>query len=772
MTLTVSLVGNPNCGKTTLFNALTGARQRVGNWPGVTVEKKVGQTKIDHQICQVVDLPGVYSLSVPTQDGSVDERIACEYLLSGDSDVVVNILDASNLERNLYLTTQLLEMQVPLVIAVNMMDIAKKRGYQLDLEKLAEMTGCQVVPLISRKGKGVAALKQAIQTAATQARDEVAAYDTPISAAVDRLVTQLDMTTLPQSVSARWLALRLLEQDQLARQLIATQASLLAEADQEVEQLKTAHPEGLDLYLADLRYQKLAEWMQEIQVVVKTKRASVTHLLDKVALNRWLGVPIFLLVMYLIFECAITLGGAFQPLFDDSSRVLFMQGFQALGISLGLPSWLTAVLSQGVGLGLNTVLTFIPQIGALFLMLSLVESSGYMARAAFVMDKLMQWVGLPGKSFVPLVIGFGCNVPGIMATRTLESRRDRLLTIFISPFMSCGARLAIFAVFSTAFFPQGGALVVFSLYLLGILIALFTGLILKLTLLKGQPAPFVMELPPYHAPNIKSVLIEAWCRLKQFLLRAGKIIIPVCVVIGTLNGIQWNGKLVEQGSPVSVLSSIGKMITPVLHPMGVTTENWPATVGLITGVLAKEVVVGTLNTLYTQGAVENEAAETPFQPLQGVKSAIQQTVNNIRDLSAASFANPFEANEAEHDISETAMGNMVKQFETPLAAYSYMLFVLLYIPCISTAAVMSKEAGRGWSWLSVMWSTIIAYAMATLVYQLGSIQQNGASSFIWSAFAIVLIAFAIIAMHRIARHLSMGAMALGCDKTKCGGCAC
>ena len=352
--------------------------------------------------------------------------------------------------------------------------------------------------------------------------------------------------------------------------------------------------------------------------------------------------------MYMMFEFSITIGGALQPLFDDTSHVIFIDGMTHLGVSIGLPLWMTAIFAQGIGLGINTVMSFIPQIGCMFLFLSLLEDSGYMARAAFVMDKLMQYIGLPGKSFVPLIVGFGCNVPAVMATRTLETRRDRLLTIMMAPFVSCGARLAIFAVFASAFFSTGGALIVFLLYILGIVGAIITGLVIKGTLLKGDNTPFIMEIPVYHLPNMKTILIHTWNRLKRFIFRAGKVIIPICLLIGTLNSIQMNGQVVVDGSRDSLLSQVGKMVTPIFEPMGVQEDNWPATVGLVTGVLAKEVVVGTLNTLYTQDRPQDMASVgRNYDFWSELGGAFTTTFNSFKNMTWETFANPFTANEAD-----------------------------------------------------------------------------------------------------------------------------
>ncbi|MEM9244107.1 MAG: ferrous iron transport protein B, partial [Pseudomonadota bacterium] len=464
---------------------------------------------------------------------------------------------------------------------------------------------------------------------------------------------------------------------------------------------------------------------------------------------RWLGIPIFLFLIYLMFELSMNIGTLLQPLFDISSTTLFINGFSYLGHIWGVPPWITAIFAEGIGLGVNTVVNFIPQIGLMFLFLSLLEDSGYMARAAFVMDRFMQFAGLPGKSFVPLIVGFGCNVPGIMATRTLDSRRDRILTCMMSPFMSCGARMAIFVVFVGAFFPRHGGFILFLLYIIGIAVAILTGVLLKKSILRSESSPFVLELPIYHVPTMRSTLYLTWNRLKRFIFRAGKVIIPVCVLIGSLNSIEIHHQTVKhanQTSQHSLLSYVGRGITPVLAPMGVKQDNWPATVGLITGTLAKEVVIGTLNTLYTQNNNSLENAYKDFHLWQGLKSSVTQTVSGFSQVFSGTMLNPFTANEADHDMSKTAIGNMVAAFSTPVAAFAYLLFVLLYIPCVSTIGVLTREVGKAWAWGSTIWSFYIAYSLAVIFYQVCTFALHPLRSILWIAGLLLIQAIVFIVL--------------------------
>lgn len=484
--LTIGLIGNPNSGKTTLFNQLTGARQRVGNWAGVTVERKEGHfATTDHQVT-LVDLPGTYSLTTISSQTSLDEQIACHYILSGDADLLINVVDASNLERNLYLTLQLLELGIPCIVALNMLDIAEKQQIRIDIDALSARLGCPVVPLVSTRARGIEALKLAIDRYKENDTVELVHYAQPLLQEADSLADAMakDMPLKQR----RWLGLQMLEGDIYSR-------AYAGDAAQDLDASIARLSETMDdpaLHIADARYQCIAAICDTVSNTLTAEPSRFTTAVDKIVLNRFLGLPIFLFVMYLMFLLAINIGGALQPLFDVGSVALFIHGIQWIGYTLHFPDWLTIFLAQGLGGGINTVLPLVPQIGMMYLFLSFLEDSGYMARAAFVMDRLMQALGLPGKSFVPLIVGFGCNVPSVMGARTLDAPRERLMTIMMAPFMSCGARLAIFAVFAAAFFGQNGALAVFSLYVLGIVMAVLTGLMLKHTIMRGEATPFVM----------------------------------------------------------------------------------------------------------------------------------------------------------------------------------------------------------------------------------------------------------------------------------------
>lgn len=754
----IALVGNPNCGKTTLFNALTGARQRVGNWPGVTVEKKTGQFEHAGQSLEVVDLPGTYTLGSPDADGALDERIAQAFLAAGTARLIVNIVDASNLERNLYLTAQLLEMHLPVVVALNMMDVAKDRQMRIDAEGLARRLGCPVVPIVAARKRGIEALKDAVVAAAAAPRRGRIdlAYPGAVEQAVDELAPHLGVG----EDRRRWLALRLLEGDAEALSAAPVGASdRLPRLKARIEEEAGDEP---DILIAAGRY----AWVHGVVAAALTRTGEVgrnlSDRIDRVVLNRMLGIPIFLAVMYAMFMLTINVGGAFIDFFDILFGTILVDGFGALLGRLGSPDWLTALLADGVGGGIQTVATFIPIIGCLFLCLSALEDSGYMARAAFVMDRFMRTIGLPGKSFVPLIVGFGCNVPAIMAARTLENQRDRTMTIVMAPFMSCGARLPVYALFAAAFFPIGGQNLVFGLYLVGIGAAVLTGLVLKRTLLQGETSPFIMELPPYHLPAIGNVLIRTWDRLKGFVLRAGRVIVGVVVVVAFLNSWGSDGSFGNQDSDKSVLASIGRAMVPVFQPMGIDEDNWPATVGIFTGLLAKEAVVGTLDALYGGLAAGEAAADggeddagAGFSLWGGIAAAFATIPANLAEVAArvtdplgldiGDVASP-EAAALEQQVGTGTFTAMASRFDGAAGAFAYLLLVLLYMPCVAATAAVYRETNLRWTLFVCGWTTLMGYSAAVLFYQAATFARDPATSALWILGMLGLLGAALAAM--------------------------
>ena len=723
--LIIGLVGNPNCGKTTLFNRWTGARQRVGNWPGVTVDRKSGSCRCGDRRLAVIDTPGIYALAA----ASLDEQVTRDFLLSGEADLVVNIIDAANIERNLYLTSQLLEMGVPLVVALNMIDVAEERRLTIDVAGLATRLGCPVVAMTASRNQGVDELKQVLLETAGRVRTQPREVVMPaaVIAARDSLAASLKAAGLATDLDGRWLALKLLEGDEQVEDTLVPHPEIGEQAALLRARIEAAEGEEADIVIASARYAFISALTSDVVENRGEASASLSDRIDRVVLSRVFGLPIFLVAMYLVFLFTINLGGAFIDFFDQLAGALFVDGFAALLTALHAPDWLVAVLATGIGGGLQTMATFIPPIGCMFLCLSLLEDSGYMARAAFVMDRFMRLIGLPGKAFVPLLVGFGCNVPAIMAARTLDSRRDRVLTVMMAPFMSCGARLPVYALFAAAFFPTGGQNLVFALYLIGIGFAVFTGLVLKNTLLRGEVAPFVMEMPPYHLPSLTSVVLRAYERMQAFLFKAGRILVPVIMVLSLLNSLGTDGSFGNENTERSALAAVSRQITPVLAPMGVSADNWPATVGLFTGIFAKEAVVGTLDALYTGMGGPAEGAEgEPFSlwpAIAGAFATVPANLVGVLDtlvdplgLSIGEVADRDLAAE-EQGVTTATFGSMVTLFGSRSAAFSYLLFVLLYFPCSAAIAAVYRETGPGWTLFAGAWTTGLAYLAASVFYQ-------------------------------------------------------
>ncbi|KHN54547.1 iron transporter FeoB [Dickeya fangzhongdai] len=729
----ICVVGNPNCGKTTLFNVLTGGKQTVGNWPGVTVEKKVGSYRYQQQQVTLVDLPGVYSLN-PSSESSEDERVARDYILSGEANLVLNIVDASNLERNLYLTAQLLDMQVPMVVAVNMMDIATARKLDIDIAGLQQRLGCPVIPITASQKKGIEMLREGCQAALAQPVIPPVSipYDAPLSQAAQAIAEQLQGQSAIRN--PHWLAIQLLEGDVTVRNRVPADA--LAFADAQVTRLVAEYEDELDIFLADARYQFVGTVAREVITRRGEVSATLTDKIDRIVLHRFFGIPIFLLVMYLMFVFTINIGSAFIDFFDKLFGTLLVDGFGELLLALHTPEWLKTLLADGVGGGIQTVSTFIPVIGCLYLFLSWLEDSGYMARAAFVMDRFMRSIGLPGKAFVPLIVGFGCNVPAVMATRTMERHSDRVVTVMMAPFMSCGARLPVYVLFASALFVEGGQNLVFGLYLVGIAAAIATGFLLKNTALKGDASAFVMEIPPYHLPSLRSVLIRTWERLKGFLLRAGRLIVVVVTVLGFLNSMGTDGSFGNQNTQKSVLSAVGQAIVPVFKPMGIREENWPAAVGVFTGIFAKEAVVGTLDSLYGAMAASQSGGakeEKTFSLIDGIHGALATIPENLGKLGDA-LLNPMGINVGDltdtdtiakdNKFSVTSLTVISQQFDGHLGAFSYLLMVLLYIPCVAAVSAIWREVGTAWTLFCAGWTIQVGYSTAVVVYQIGRFAEH------------------------------------------------
>jgi ferrous iron transport protein B len=685
--LTIALVGNPNSGKTTLYNDLTGSSQMVGNWPGVTVERKEGFCELGKQRIRVVDLPGIYSLVAHSED----ERVSRDYLLSGEASLVINVVDSTNLERNLYLTILLREAGIPVVVALNMWDLASKRGIVFDIPTLEGKLGAPCIPVSATHAKTVAKFKERLSQILVEAATPQVFADTEIP----DLIHQAS-----EALGGGWKGLAALES------MEHPQAKYWS------DQIETELGEVPQVLLAEARYRFIGKVLSQT-TRTPGHESILSKRLDQLLLHRIWGLPLFFLAMYLVFWTTIHLGGAFIDFFDISVGALLVDGTRQALTAMGFPDIAIVVVADGIGGGIQTLSTFIPIIFVLFLLLSTLEDSGYMSRAAFLMDRFMRILGLPGKAFVPLLVGFGCTVPAIMATRTLEHKRDRIMTILMAPFMSCGAKMPVYALFAVAFFPGGGQNAVFLLYIAGIIVAIGTGLLLKKSLLQGEPARFVMELPPYHIPHPQGIVRHAWFRLKDFISKAGKVLIVVMAILGTLNAIDSEGNIGVAPGKHSLLATAGLAVAPVFAPMGVEKENWPASVALFMGVFAKEIVVGTLNALYLQQAgleQVGQIATTKPSLVESMKTAVTTTAQNLKELFITTSANSSESN--------PVLGLLRKNFSKgPLQAFAFLLFVLLYVPCVSAVSTAARELGTRMTFFMVLYTTGLAWTLSTLFYQ-------------------------------------------------------
>lgn len=684
----IALAGNPNCGKTTLFNTLTGSRQKVGNWAGVTIEKKTGTFFHAQHNIHVVDLPGVYSLSA--DHAGLDEQIARNFIVDNEPDLIINIVDASNLNRHLLLTHELLSLGASTLVVLNMMDVAEQSSIHIDCEELERRLGVPVLPVTASRGTGIAELKSYI----------------------GRIATEPDTKPLPKE-------------------------DLLCEEE------AITH-----------RYHWIREQTKGV-VVIQPGKTHFSEKLDRIVLNRWLGIPIFLLMMYLMFTLAINMGAVFIDFFDLLVGAIAVEGFGNILSGIGAPNWLVTILANGIGGGIQLVATFIPVIGFLYLCLSVLEDSGYMARAAFVVDRLMAKIGLPGNSFVPLIVGFGCNVPSVMASRSLSREQDRLLTIAMSPFMSCGARLTVYALFAAAFFSKHGSLIVFALYLFGITMAVFTGWIFRKTLFSSEITPSFQEMPAYHAPILKNILYTTWHRLMGFVKRAGSTIIKVVAVLTIINSIGTDGSFGNENREESVLSYIGKQLTPLLSPIGVEKDNWPATVGIFTGIFAKEAVVGTLDALYQDVAGNHDEEAHAVNLWENISAAFLSIWENATDLSSAVLdplgLSAINESATEQGVSNTGLAAMQNLFPSKYAAFCYLVLILLYTPCVAVMGAMNRESGPFWASLVILWSSFLAYWSASLLYQVSQITITPLYSFAWITGSVLAMAAAVQWLKQIGR---------------------
>jgi ferrous iron transport protein B len=664
----IALAGNQNSGKTTLYNNLTGSNQHVGNFPGVTIEKKEGQLR-KYKDISLVDLPGIYSLSPYT----MEEVVTRDFLLKENPDLILNIVDATNIERNLYLTLQLMELSIPMVIALNMMDEVIASGNSIDVKKLSCDLGVPVVPISASKGEGISELIDVvIKTVKEKSSPKKLDFCVgEVHKAIHSISHLIDEQAEAAGYPVRFAATKLVEGDEPTIKSLKITENQLHIIEQVVKDMETALQTDREAALADMRYCYIEQICSE-SVVKKheTKEQRRSEKIDEVLTHKYLGIPIFFGIMFFIFWMTFNVIGApLQGLLEELIGGITEITSNAM-IAFDVSDWLYSLVIDGIFAGVGSVLSFLPLIVILFFFLSLLEDSGYMARVAFLMDKLLRKIGLSGRSFVPMLIGFGCSVPAIMATRTLASERDRKMTIILTPFMSCSAKLPIYAMITVAFFPDNAAAVMIGLYIMGIVVAVLSGLLLKNTIFKGEPVPFVMELPAYRIPSRRSVLIHMWEKAKDFIQRAFTVIFLGTIIIWFLQSFNWSFNMVEDSSK-SILAFLGSLIAPIFIPLGF--NDWRASTALITGLTAKEAVVSTLSVL-TGAVTDSQLSEVMFTIF------------------------------------------------TPLSAFAFLTFVLLYMPCIAAFAATRRELGSlKYAVLTALYQTVTAFAAGMLVYQIGSL---------------------------------------------------
>ncbi len=668
-----ALLGNPNSGKTMLFNALTGSNQYVGNWAGVTVEKKSGGISDDKKIIgELIDLPGIYSLS----SYSLEEKISRDFILEDDPDLIVNILDGTNIERNLYLTIQALEIGKPTLVLVNMIDEVRKRGDRIDCDKLSKLLGVPVIPISAKQGENIdLAVKEMRRLAEEKPIPPNLLYDQTTYDAISKIQHILSEEENHHKIPFRFYAAKLLEDDISCVEKLELSDDQLQRIDIINQEYESSSKYGdRQTILSNARY-NLIEQIVKKSVAKKQKPGDVTlsDQIDKIVLNRYLSYPIFLYILFVMFLVTFqTVGAVLQEWLQNLFDFVITPGVESFLTSVSAPEWTAGLLIDGVLGGVGAVISFVPLIALLFFFLSLMEDSGYMARAAFIMDKIFSKFGLSGRSFIPMIMGFGCSVPAIMAARTMDNEKDRRLTIILTPFMSCGAKLPVYALFASIFFPDIQGYVIFGMYIIGMIVAVLTGIILSKTVFKGDATPFIMELPPYRLPSLKSTLKLTWEKARDFLARAGTLIFAMSVLLWFLQAFNFQLQLIEDNSQ-SILAAIGMLISPIFIPLGFGT--WQAAVSILSGFIAKEAVVSTMAVLY--GAASDTAA---------------------------------------------AMTSQIQNAFTPASALSMMTFVLLCSPCIAACATIKREMNSWkWAFFTYGYQFIAAYIGSLIVYWVSSI---------------------------------------------------
>jgi len=704
----IAVVGNPNTGKSSLINAIAKAKLQVGNWPGVTVEKKEAKLSYKEYTLHFIDLPGAYSLT----PYSIDEAIARDFLFLEDYDVILCVVDTTNLERNLYFVVQLMELEKPLVLALNMFDEAKRLGYKVDIPLLEQILEVRAVPTVAVKEQGIEELKEAlVEVFEKKLVPKRLPYGEDLENLIEKVVFHLKAFNPDLERISLGVIFKILEGDDELINKLGLKFDK-KEIENISSHIKTVHEVGLSDYLLDIRYGLATGVTKKVLQRPEIRRETLTEKIDKIVLNRVLGIPLFLLIMWIAFKIAFDVANPYIDFLDKAINEIFKKWIEAGLSSLGAADWLSSLVLDGIVGGVGTVLSFIPIIGMIMLMITFLEATGYMARAAFLMDRIMRSFGLQGKAFIPLLMGFGCNVPSVYACRTMEQEHERKLTMFVIPFMSCGARLPVYALFVSAFFASYSAEVLLFLYVLGIIVALTIAIILHKTYFKGIGAPFIMELPPYRVPTLKNLAIHTWLKLRHFIIKAGTWILAFNIIVWMALNLPWKPEKPED----SVLGKLGHVISPVFKPLGF--GDWASSASLLTGFPAKEVVVSTMAQIYG-GGKEEKSEEKSLSFKDDLKDLILTFVEKTKE-AGLNLVSSFRVVSISAEVPEEGVGilpELQKRF-TPASALSFMVFTLLYFPCMVYAAAVKTEAGTFKFVLQIILVTLTtAWIVSFLVYQ-------------------------------------------------------
>jgi ferrous iron transport protein B len=706
----IALIGNPNAGKSTIFNLLTGKNQKTGNWSGVTIDKKYGFFKEKGKQYQILDLPGIYSLDSAISK-SEDEKISQKNIIENEDQIFLNIVDSSNLEKSLFLTTELIDLNKPMILVLNMMDLHDKAKIFIDTNRLSEIFGIKIVK-INSKDNNIEELKRAIVDICQNKNlpKRGVEFNKKINEATDVISKKTNLN--------KWQTLEYLKESKIK---LESKSKFTAEEEKIISQNSG---DKIDFNIINDRYKFINTILTSILRKDSIFTRNISDKIDHIIMNPFVGIFVFLATLYSMFFFAINLGGSFIDFFDIIAGSIFVDFTEIIFSSLNFPKSLIIILSHGVGGAVKTLCNFIPIIFFLYLFLNLLENTGYMTRLAFISRRFTKLAGLPDKSFVSLAMGFGCTVPAIMSTRTMKNFKHRVITNFMLPFVSCGAKMPVYILFAAAFFPENGQNIIFLLYLTGLILAIITGFILNRSFVKSESGSIILDLPPFSMPKFGIIIKDSYIKVKNFIFSTGKNLIPIIIVLTMLNSFGTDFSF-QKNNENSILSKVGKATAPIFYPMGIEKDNWQAVVGIFTGMFAKEVLVGTLDNLYGNQDLESDNSDYNF--LSDFRLAFTTLNNNLIDLSnkitdhigiRIDNIKNLEIESQKQEVKISTFKSMREKFNGKIGAFAFLLFILLYSPCMTALVTSKKEIGKKWAILSAIWSTSIAYIVAVIFYQL------------------------------------------------------